>query len=65
MEITFPDFLIIYQIFFSPKVKGRKIISNKQWIHGLSHELLNDLRLRILGNSERLGKYQKLQRIIT
>ena len=47
MEIIFSDFLILYQIFFSPQVKGSKIISNKHGIHELPHDLLNGL---ILGN---------------
>ena len=46
MGITFWDFLLLYQIFFSPKVKRYMIISNK---HGI-YELPNDLRLnKILG----------------
>ena len=46
MGITFWDFLLLYQIFFSPKVKRYVIISNK---HGI-YELPNDLRLnKILG----------------
>ena len=36
--------------FFSPQVKRSMIISNQQSIYELSHELPNDLRLRILGN---------------
>ena len=43
---------MFYQIFLSPQVKGSVIINNK---HGI-YELPNDLRLRILGNQERLGK---------
>ena len=46
MDIIFWDFLILYQIFFSPQVKKKVIISNKQGIY----ELPNDLRLRVLGN---------------
>ena len=49
---------MIYQIFFSPQVKQRLIISNKHGIYELPHELPNDLRLRILGNKEILGKSQ-------
>ena len=50
MEVTFWDFLIIYQIFFSPHVKQSTIISNKHGMYQLPHELPNDLRLRVLGN---------------
>ena len=34
------------------------IITNKYGIYKLPHELLNDLKLRILGNQERSGKSQ-------
>ena len=36
------------------------IISNKHGIYKFSHELRNDLRLRILGNWEVLGKSSNL-----
>ena len=45
MDIIFWDFLILYQIFFSPQVKWSVIISNKHSIYDLSHELSNELRL--------------------
>ena len=41
MEIMFWDFLILYQIFISPQVKRSAIISNKQGVYELPHELLN------------------------
>ena len=50
MGIIFRDFLILYQVFFSPQVKQSVIISNKHGIYELPHELTNDLRLRTLGN---------------
>ena len=50
MDVIFSDFLILYQIFFSPQLKWRMIISNKYGIIELPHELLNDLRLKIFGN---------------
>ena len=50
MDIIFGDFLILYQIFFSPQVKRSVIISNNYGIYELPHELPNDLRLSILGN---------------
>ena len=46
--------------FFSPQVTGNVIISNKHCIYELPHELPNDLRLKILGNYERLGKSQNI-----
>ena len=49
MGIIFRDFLILYQVFFSPQVKQSVIISNKHGIYELPHELTNDLRLGILG----------------
>ena len=48
--IIYWDILMFYQIFLSPQVKRSAIISNKQGIYELPHELPNDLRLRILGN---------------
>ena len=50
--IIFWDFLIFCQIFLSPQVKRGEIISIKNSICKLPHELLNDLRLRIVGNQE-------------
>ena len=41
---------MFYQIFLSPQVKRSAIISNKNGIYKLPHELPNDLRLRILEN---------------
>ena len=38
--------LLLYQIFFSPQVQRRVIISNKNGIYELPDELTNDLRLR-------------------
>ena len=48
--ITFWDFLMFYQILLSLQVKQSGIISNKRGTYGLSHELPNNLRLRILRN---------------
>ena len=50
LVIIFWDFLMFYQIFFSPQVKRIVIISNKNVLYELPHELPNYLRLRILGN---------------
>ena len=49
--------MMFYQIFFSSQVKRRVIISCKHGIYELPHELVNDLRLRILGNYKISGKY--------
>ena len=38
MDIIFWDFLMFYQIFFSPQVKWCVIISNKHGIFELPHE---------------------------
>ena len=40
----FWDFLMFYQIFLSPEVKWIVIISNKNGIYELPHELPNNLR---------------------
>ena len=45
-----------YQIFLSAQEKRCAIITYKHSIHELPQELRNDLRLRILGNEEILGK---------
>ena len=41
---------MFYQIFVSPQVKRRAIITCKHIICELPQDLLNELRLRILGN---------------
>ena len=51
---------MFYQIFLSSQAKRSAIISNKQDVNELSHELPNDLRLWILGNKEKSGKSQNL-----
>ena len=61
MEILLWDFLMFYQIFFSPQVKRSAIISNKQGVNELSHELPNDLRLRILESYEIRKNQESLQ----
>ena len=55
MEMILWDFLMFYQILLSPRVEQSAIISNKQGGYELPHELLNNLRLRILGNKEKSG----------
>ena len=46
MDITFWEFLLLYQVFFLPQVQRSVIISNKYGIYELSKYLW----LRILGN---------------
>ena len=43
MEIILWDFLMPYQFFLSPQVKRSAIISNKQGVYELSHELPNEI----------------------
>ena len=43
MNIIFWEFLLLYQLFFSPQVKRSVIISNKQGIYDLPDELPKDL----------------------
>ena len=46
------------QIFISLQVKRSVMISYKHCIYELPDELSNDLKPRILGNQEKLGKSQ-------
>ena len=46
---------MFYQIFLLPQVKQGAIIAYKHCIYKLPDELLNDLRLKILGNKEISG----------
>ena len=45
------------QIFLSPQVKRRAIVDNKHGVYELPHELLDDLRLRKLGNVSKISKF--------
>ena len=54
--IIFGDSWTSYQIFLSRQEKRCAIITYKNGIYEMSHELPNDLRLRILGIQEILGK---------
>ena len=58
MEIILWDFLMFYQIFISPQVKRSAIISNKQGVYELPHELPNDRKKRLL--IEKKKKKKKL-----
>ena len=46
MEIVLRELGKYHQIFLSPQVKRSVIISNKQEVYELPHELPNDLRLK-------------------
>ena len=48
---------MFYQFFLLPQVNRCAIITYKHGMYELPHELPDDLRLRILGNSEISGKY--------
>ena len=54
--IIFGDSLTSYQIFLARQENRCVIITYKNGIYEMSHELPNDLRLRILGIQEILGK---------
>ena len=43
MDIIFWEFLLLYQIFFSPQVQRSVIISNKHGIYESPDELQKDL----------------------
>ena len=45
MVVIFWDFLIFYQILFSPKAKWSVIISKKYGVYELPHKLANNLGL--------------------
>ena len=51
---------MFYQIFFSPQVKQRVIITYKHGIYELSHKLPNDLRLRKLGKIRNVSKLHRM-----
>ena len=58
--IIFWDFLMFYQIFFSPQVKRSAIITYKHGIYELPHVLPNNLRLRKLGNIREVSKPHRM-----
>ena len=60
MDIIFRDFLILYQIFFSPQVKQSVIITNKHGIYELPYECPNDLRLRKLPKIRKISKHHRI-----
>ena len=55
---------MVEQIFLPPQVKRSVIISIRIDIYELSHEFLNDLRLRILGNYETAEKSQNVMELL-
>ena len=48
--IIFWDFPMFYKILLSPQLKAWAIITCKQVIYKLPHQLRNELSFRILGN---------------
>ena len=52
---------MFYQVFLLLKVKKCEIITNKEDIYELSHELPNDITLRSLGNYYIPGKCANFQ----
>ena len=48
---------MFYQIFSSPQVKRCAIITYKHGIYEMPDELPNDIRLRVVENEEKSGKY--------
>ena len=48
---------MFWKNFLTPQIKRWAIITYKHGIYELLHELLNDLRLRILGNYQILGEF--------
>ena len=54
---------MFYQIFLSPQAKECAIITDKDGIYDLPHELPNNLRvkdLRILGNIRKRSKFHSM-----
>ena len=54
---------MFYQIFLSPQVKRWTIITRKDGIYELLHELPNDLRLKDLRKLGNIRKLSKLHRV--
>ena len=59
MVIIVWDYLMLHQIFLSPQMKLRVIISNKHGIFVLLYDLPNNLRIRTLENWEISIKSEK------
>ena len=64
MDLIFWNFLLLYQIFFSPQVKRNVIISNKHGIYEFPHKLPNNLRLKTL-EITKIKKISKIHIVIT
>ena len=56
---------MFYQIFLSPQVKRKMVISIKHGIYQLPHKLPNDFRLRKLGNIRKISKFDRIYSLIT
>ena len=59
MEIILRDFLMFYQIFLSPQVKRRAIISIRA-----ASQVSAQFKTQILGNKEKIRKISKFARMI-
>ena len=55
---------MLYQIFLSPQVKRWAIVTYKDGIYELPHELPNDLKLRKTRKLGNIRKVPKLHRMI-
>ena len=58
LVMTFRNFTMFQYRSHSPQVKQNVLSSTGNLVYKLHHELPNDLRLRILGNKEIIGKSQ-------
>ena len=56
---------MFYQIFHSTQVKRSRVVCNKHGIYMLPNHLPNDLRLRMLGSSEKLEKCENFLELKT
>ena len=56
LTTIFWNFSIFYHRPDQPQVKRKVVATTTSLVYGFSHELPNNLRLRILGNKEILGK---------
>ena len=52
LDKAFGEFFTFQHNFSSPQVKRNQIIITRKYEYELPHEMLSDLRLRILGNQE-------------
>ena len=62
MVIIFWDILMFKKIFVAPQVKGGVIVSNKDGIYELPHNVLRNLKqdFRKLGNIRKISKFYRI-----